>query len=141
MFLTHEANQKSQLRQSDVLIASTGVGTIGRVAIMDKDIECMTDGHVSTIRILDTTRISPNYLVHYLRSIFGQMQMERYTVGCTGQTELNDPDIALIKILYPKEVTEQEKILKSALSHEERALTLATMFSNRVQQPQTHQNR
>lgn len=110
------------LKKDDVLITSTGVGTIGRVTIMDKDIDCMTDGHVSTIRILDPTKISSNYLIHYLRSTFGQMQMERYTVGSTGQTELNDPDIALMKILYPEDMTEQENILRSARSYEESAL-------------------
>lgn len=118
-----DENQKSHLRKNDVLIASTGVGSIGRVSIMDKDLECMTDGHISTIRILDKNKISPNYLVHYLRSVFGQMQIERYTVGCTGQTELNDCDINLIRIIYPFEnVTDQDKIIKKAINHEVKAL-------------------
>ena len=50
--------------------------TIGNVTIMDKDYGCVTDGHGTTIRILDTLKISPNYLTHYLRSGFGQIQME-----------------------------------------------------------------
>ncbi len=117
-----EPNKRSHLKKNDVLITSTGLGTIGRIAVMDKDDECMTDGHVTTIRILDTSKISPDYLTHYLRSVFGQMQMERYTVGSTGQTELNDPDIALIKILYPENISEQNRILKPVLSYEVEAL-------------------
>ena len=35
---------------------------------MDKDYGCMTDENGTTIRILDTLKISPNYLKHYLRS-------------------------------------------------------------------------
>ena len=124
------ANLQSRLRPEDILITSTGVGTIGRVAIMDRDIECMTDGHVTTIRILDTSQILPNFLAHYLRSIFGQTQMERYTVGCTGQTELNDPDIALIKILYPEKISEQKKILKSAQTCEKSALESRDVYRN-----------
>lgn len=117
-----DSNQKSHLKPMDILITSTGVGTIGRVSIMDKKVDCITDGHVTTIRILDTTKILPSFLTHYLRSISGQMQMERYTVGSTGQTELNDPDIALMKILYPEDVSEQNRILKSAQAYEDSAL-------------------
>lgn len=119
----YDSNPQSHLKQEDLLITSTGVGTIGRVAILNKDIGCMTDGHVTGLRILDETAIIPSFLSHYLRSIFGQIQMERYTVGSTGQTELNDPDIALIKILYPEKITEQERIIKSAQTYEESALS------------------
>jgi len=52
------------------------VATIGNITIMDKDYGCMTDGHGTTIRILDRLKISPNYLTHYLRAGFGQIQME-----------------------------------------------------------------
>ena len=44
------------------------VATIGNITIMDKDYGCVTYGHGTTIRILDTLKISPNYLTHYLRS-------------------------------------------------------------------------
>lgn len=117
-----DKNPECHLKQSDVLITSTGVGTIGRVAVLDKSIDCMTDGHVTTIRILNTSKLSPDYLAHYLRSIFGQTQIERFTVGSTGQTELNDSDISLIKILYPESIDEQEKVLRLALNHERNAL-------------------
>lgn len=117
-----DENPQSHLRPNDVLTNSTGRGSIGRVTIMNNNVECMTDGHVTTIRILDTTKILPDYLAHYLRSTFGQMQIERYTVGCTGQTELNDPDIALIKMVYPEKVSEQKRILRSALEHKKSAL-------------------
>ncbi len=116
------SNPESHLRLNDILVTSTGVGTIGRVALLDRNVECMTDGHVATIRILDTDRITPSFLAYYLRSTFGQMQMEKYTVGSTGQTELNDPDIAKISLLYPSDVSQQKEILKSARSHEENAL-------------------
>lgn len=125
-----EENASSHLRPEDVLMTSTGVGTLGRVAIMNRESESMTDGHISTIRVLDKTQILPNFLAHYLRSVFGQMQMEKYTVGCTGQTELNDSDIALIKILYPDTISEQDKILKSAKKYEEEALESREIYKD-----------
>jgi hypothetical protein len=48
--------------------------------------------------------------------------MEKYTVGSTGQTELNDSDISLIKILYPEDISEQNRILKPVLDYEVEAL-------------------
>lgn len=117
-----DSNPKCHLRPKDILITSTGVGTIGRVAMVDRSIDCMTDGHVTALRVLNEKEILPSFLTHYLRSIFGQMQMEKYTVGSTGQTELNDPDIALIKIAYPESVTEQQKILDCVQPHEDAAL-------------------
>jgi type I restriction-modification system DNA methylase subunit len=117
-----DSNPKSHLKQKDILITSTGVGTIGRVTMLDRDIECMTDGHVTTLRILHEKEILTSFLTHYLRSIFGQMQMEKYTIGSTGQTELNDPDIALIKIVYPESISEQQKILDSVQPYEDSAL-------------------
>ncbi|HLE75096.1 MAG TPA: N-6 DNA methylase [Candidatus Bathyarchaeia archaeon] len=128
-----DANPQSHLKQKDLLITSTGVGTIGRVAILNKDIGCMTDGHVTVIRIMDQTKMIPNFLAHYLRSIFGQIQMERYTVGSTGQTELNDSDIKLIKILYPEDISEQSKILEAAQAYENSALKSRDEYRTNLQ--------
>jgi hypothetical protein len=81
----------------------------------------MTDGHVTTLRLKDPKRISSDFLVHYLRSPLGQMQMERYTVGCTGQTELNDPDLTKVKVIYPAKAEEQTEVLREAKKYEEAA--------------------
>lgn len=111
----------SHLRRGDVLLTTTGLGTIGRVDLFDTDLPCITDGHVTTLRLKSPPRVSPDFLVHYLRSPLGQMQMERYTVGCTGQTELNDGDVAKIKVIYPKDAAEQELVLSEAKRYEEAA--------------------
>jgi len=59
--------------------------------------------------------------------------MEKYTVGNTGQTELNDSDIALIKILYPEDVSEQSKILRSAQTYEDSALKSRDDYRNNLE--------
>jgi type I restriction-modification system DNA methylase subunit len=127
------SNPNSHLKPKDILITSTGVGTIGRVAILDRNVECMTDGHVTTLRILNEKEILPSFLIHYLRSIFGQMQMEKYTVGSTGQTELNDSDIALIKILYPQSISEQQKLVNLAQPYEDSALKSRDDYKNNLE--------
>ena len=91
-----DSNSTTHLKRGDVLVTTTGLGTIGRVDLLDVENDCMTDGHVTTLRLKTPPKVSPDFLVHYLRSPLGQMQMERFTVGCTGQTELNDPDLAKV---------------------------------------------
>jgi type I restriction enzyme M protein len=114
-------NPSSYLRRGDVLVTSTGLGTIGRVDLLDVDGQCMTDGHISTLRLRAARTMDPDFLVHYLRSPLGQMQIERYTVGCTGQTELNDTDLVKLKVIFPQNATEQFAVLKEAKRYEEAA--------------------
>ena len=82
----------------------------------------MTDGHVSVLRVKDSNEILPKYLLYYLRSVFGQMQIERFTVGYTGQVELNRSDLEKILIAYPKSIKEQKEIIKTLEELEEDAL-------------------
>jgi type I restriction enzyme M protein len=116
-----ESHPECHLKPNDILLTSTGVGTIGRLDILERDAPCMTDGHVTVLRVKDLTYISPRYLLYYLRSTFGQMQMERYTVGSTGQTELNRDDVKRIMVIFPKTVEAQETLIKSGYTVEEAA--------------------
>ncbi|MBI4181725.1 MAG: restriction endonuclease subunit S [Candidatus Aenigmarchaeota archaeon] len=117
-----EGNRNRHLKKNDILINTTGVGTLGRVALFDKTMPCMTDGHITTLRINDDVKMLPDYLLYYLRSVWGQTQIEKYTVGSTGQTELNDPDLKKIVILYPETIEEQRVMLKAAKEYETLAM-------------------
>jgi restriction endonuclease S subunit len=114
-------NESYHINKDDILLTTTGDGTIGRVDIYDKDEPCMTDGHVTALRILDPKEIHPKFLLYYLRTIFGQIQLSRYIVGSTGQTELNDSDIGKILVLYPKTIAEQEKMAAPVTALEKEA--------------------
>jgi hypothetical protein len=116
-----ESNRKAHLQQDDVLVTATGLGTIGRIDLFDVSGPAMTDGHITTLRLHKPRKISADFLVHYLRSPLGQMQMERYTVGCTGQTELNDPDLMQVKVIYPTTANEQAAVLGEAKRYEDAA--------------------
>jgi restriction endonuclease S subunit len=116
----YEGRQSSHLHVNDVLVTTTGLGTIGRVDLLETD-TCMTDGHVTSLRLRMPNRITPDFLVHYLRSPLGQMQMQRYTVGCTGQTELNDGDLEQLKVIFPPDRDEQNDVLGEAKRYEDAA--------------------
>jgi type I restriction enzyme S subunit len=71
----------------DVLVNSTGVGTLGRVAQVKRLMEKATvDSHVTIVRP-DITKIDPLYFGYAM--ILNQSKIEAMGEGATGQTELS----------------------------------------------------
>jgi len=88
------------LRFGDVLINSTGVGTLGRVAQVNENLDdCVVDSHVTIVR--STTEIASDYWGSML--INAQPYFEQLGMGATGQTELNRRDIASMPIVVPSQ--------------------------------------
>lgn len=103
----HETNVPSEkiVRYGDVLINSTGVGTLGRVAVFDhEDEEVTCDTHVTICRA-DTSMIDLHYLGHAVRPL--QTYFENMAVGSTGQAELGRDIIGGTKILLPTPEVQQ----------------------------------
>ncbi len=96
---TRSRCDRALLSKGDVLITSTGEGTIGRVDIYPYDGSAIADGHVSIVRL--RSEINLRYVVEFLRSEYGQIQMLRYVSGSTGQTELLLDHIKLLRIPMP----------------------------------------
>jgi type I restriction enzyme, S subunit len=87
------------LKYGDVLINSTGVGTLGRVSAVEFEIaETTCDSHVSICRT-DIKKASIHYLAFFLKGL--QSHFESSATGATGQTELNRTEIGRTNILLP----------------------------------------
>lgn len=84
------------INDKDVLISSIGRGSIGKINIYD-DKERLAI--VSEINILRNFKINPYYLFVFLRTIFGQEQINREITGATGQLHLLKSNVK--KILVP----------------------------------------
>lgn len=87
---------KAGVKKNDVLINSTGDGTIGRVAVYNYDFPSFVDGHIAIIHLNN-----PNlawYIAAYLLSADGQNQLYRYINGSSGQVEIYPQDIERIWI-------------------------------------------
>ncbi|MCW0017496.1 hypothetical protein [Rhizobium sp. BT-226] len=80
----------------DILINSTGDGTIGRVAVYNEDFPALVDGHITIVRLRDPTKAW--FIAAYLLSKEGQRQIYRYINGSSGQVEIYPQDIARIWI-------------------------------------------
>lgn len=85
-----ELEKVAGVRDGDVLLSSTGDGTLGKCCVYRSARPAVADGHVTIIRV-DPSEICPEYLCDYLRCGFGSIQIERLFTGSTGLIELT-PD-------------------------------------------------
>jgi type I restriction enzyme S subunit len=82
----------------DVLINSTGVGTLGRVAQVYENLEnCTVDTHVTIARAASNTDLD----FYGCCLLNHQETFERLGIGATGQTELGRAAIAEIELVVP----------------------------------------
>ncbi|MFP3712569.1 restriction endonuclease subunit S [Puerhibacterium sp. TATVAM-FAB25] len=90
------------LRQDDILVNSTGTGTLGRVARYSSDGGAVVaDGHVTIIRC-DPARVHSAYLAYVLGTDdFYRYANEALAVGATNQTELNRDRLRSLAIPLP----------------------------------------
>lgn len=98
-----------QVKDGDVLLASTGTGTLGKCAVFRSDRHATADGHVTVIRV-DPKLAYPEYVCDYLRLGFGAAQIERAYTGSTGLIELTPERVRAILIELPGSVAQQKKV-------------------------------
>jgi len=89
-------NSDKMLKNYDILINSTGVGTLGRIGqILKLSGPATVDSHVTIVRP-DCEKIDPIFLSYYLKK--NQKYIENMAKGSTGQIELSRELIKKIKV-------------------------------------------
>lgn len=109
-----KTKRRAGIKKNDVLINSTGDGTIGRVAVYDHDFPAVVDGHITILRFTDEDLAW--YVGAFLMSDMGQKQITRYINGSSGQVEIYPQDIARIwiKPASEKKIAKVAKEFKGA---------------------------
>ncbi len=102
------------LQKGDIIINSTGGGTVGRTGYIDDSIfekydKFVADSHVTVVR--PTTLISHRYIYMYLLSPYIQIGIEERCAGSTNQIELGTATIYDYIVPIPP-VEEQKKIVE-----------------------------
>ncbi|GGB99843.1 hypothetical protein GCM10007205_06450 [Oxalicibacterium flavum] len=100
----HDSTQRKidgrALELGDVLINSTGVGTLGRVAqVLCLNEPTIVDSHVTVVRA--SHELNASYLGQYIN--WKQPNIEAMGEGSTGQTELSRVKLAELLVLTPRE--------------------------------------
>lgn len=108
-----DGENRGLVAKGDVLLASTGDGTLGKCCVYDSERPAVADGHVTIIRV-DSGVVSATYLSDYLRCGFGAAQIERLFTGSTGLTELTPSQVETI-VVDLHEGLENQRRLSEAL--------------------------
>lgn len=107
----HGKKKKSQIMPNDILINSTGDGTIGRVAVFNAKFPAVADGHISIVRFKDPD--DAWYIAAFLLSDLGQRQLYRYINGSSGQVEIYPQDLARIWVKPPKSAAHKKTVAEN----------------------------
>ena len=107
---SYAARKRSALKKNDVLV--TIAGTIGNVAVFDKNIEANINQNVCRVV---TKNINPYYLAIFLNSKIGKSQLIRHATVQTIQY-INNQILGDVKIPIPSQSFQQkiEKMVKEA---------------------------
>lgn len=100
---------KNLIKKGDVLLSSTGDGTLGKACVFNLNLPAIADGHVTIIRV-NKKEIDPNYLCDYLRLGFGSVQIDRLYTGSTGMIELTPDQVDSIVVDMRSSIEEQKTL-------------------------------
>lgn len=102
--LSQKVKAPKLLNRNDVLVNSTGVGTLGRVARWTSDDPATVDSHITIVRF-DEARVDPVCAGFAL--LLAQPQIEEMGEGSTGQTELRRTQLGGMEITLPNRMRQQ----------------------------------
>lgn len=101
-----DESDSRRLELLDVLVNSTGVGTLGRVAFLRRLKEEITtvDSHVTIVRC-DKKKIAARYFAYSMLRL--QPHIERAAEGSTGQVELRRTQLEELPLVLPSKASMQ----------------------------------
>lgn len=110
--IKHKYEQDNYLQGNDIVINSTGGGTLGRIGyisevLFKQSLPIVPDSHITTIRTKDN--VSSKYIYFFLK--FNQPYLETMGAGSTNQTELRPDTIKELLVPIPP-LEEQQRIVE-----------------------------
>lgn len=118
------------LRDNDILVNSTGQGTLGRVAqFLKLDRPATVDSHITIVRPTPDL-VFPKYLGYALKG--RQNEIELLAEGSTGQTELSKLKLANLSIDLPP--LDQQKKIADILSSLDEKIELNRRINETLEQ-------
>ncbi|MBX6167232.1 MAG: restriction endonuclease subunit S [Thermobispora bispora] len=103
--LAEKVKAPKLLQPNDVLVNSTGVGTLGRVARWTLDVTATVDSHITIVRF-DNSKVDP--VCAGFAMLRAQPEIEALGEGSTGQTELSRGQLGALEITLPSPTQQRE---------------------------------
>jgi type I restriction enzyme, S subunit len=105
-------NPNARVEKGNIVITSTGIGTMGRAFCNLTSETFFADGHITVVRLIDQN-LAP-YLCAFLQSPIGRIQFVQRRRGSSRQVEIYPEDI--LSILIPPMSTQKQAITSEWLS-------------------------
>lgn len=108
-------------KENDILINSTGEGTLGRASLISKENEGLAyDSHMLLLRV-NQAEVDPQLIVDLINSPFGQRQVELYkSAQATKQTELGVDNTK--RFLFPLPDLPEQKRISAAVEEKKKQI-------------------
>lgn len=125
-----ENSNRGKVQKDDVLITSTGVGTLGRTSIWYDEEKAYCDSHITILR---NSEVDPYLITAFLNTKYGLKQFDQNYRGSSGQIEIYPYDISKFLIPncifdYQNEISQQLQLAfslkKSAYEVDKKAVEL-----------------
>jgi restriction endonuclease S subunit len=114
--------RRAGLRHNDVLVSSTGVGSLGKVDIYNRNEPALADSHISIIRI-HAEKYEAALLAHLMRNRLVQWQIEQGLTGSTNQIDIYPNQIESLRL--PRLHIDLQKELLAKITQIESDITTA----------------
>lgn len=129
-FASFDDSEKSSLmlKSGDILIirSNGSLNLVGRAALVyNTDTNGLYAGYLMRLRIKDTEKLLPKFLLHFLNSGKARAYIEEKAKSTSGVNNINSEEISDLQIPVPT-LAEQEKIVAEIESRFERADALET---------------
>jgi type I restriction enzyme S subunit len=119
-----DREEASRVRVGDIVVNSTGTGTLGRVGYIGSRVEAVADSHVTLVRV-DERLAVPRFVFWALSTVeILRWLNEVLATGATNQIELNPDRLASLRLPHPP-LDEQQKIAQFLDSQSETIDALA----------------
>lgn len=131
-------DERHFIKKNDIVINSTGTGTVGRVYhFMDVPEEKLfTDTHVTTIRIKEN-KVLPRFLYYQLvHTNYQRYILRTFVSGSTGQVELNKSSVEEFPIIFPS-IQKQYQIIKPLMYLDQKIKLNNSIIANLEELAQT----
>ena len=128
-----EVPDEVKLQRGDVLLSSTGTGTLGKACVYDLEGPAIADSHITIIRP-DTTKVDPYYLADVLRAGCGRTQTEQLYTGSTRIIELTAGHVDSIIVPLGSGLQDQSSRSKELRKAETAALRRATKAAESLEE-------
>lgn len=125
-----ENKRKSCIQINDILMARSGEGTIGKVALVEKNEEALCADFIIRIRLKED--VNKKFMYYYMRSFLFQLYVEREKKGLGNNTNIFPKQINRIPVVCMSPKQQHRIVSILSLKEEEICAAILNLDNNKL---------